>query len=235
MTIINTLVHQGGVYLFADTAASGEDGAILTGFASKIKTVDGSRFGLTASGSMATWEFVRQALPADIDFDYACIALPMILRIWLAASTEKLGEAAHLLVQFAGWSQRHREWRGAVVSTDDVPGRPAMHVADAGTHIGAVAIGDEIRALSEDEITRNVLALGIDEFARRVLDARRRAHALHGGHCQSGGSGELVSISERGVVRRTIITWPDAVGDSTAAVAARVLAEPAPEFLPAVA
>lgn len=233
MTIINTLVHRGGAVLFADTAASDEDGGALTGFASKIETVDGSRFGWMGSGSSAACEFVRQALPADIDFDYACTALPHILRVWLAVSTEKLGEAANLRVQFAGWSKRKQEWRGAIVDSDDVPGRPAMHVADAGIHIGVVAIGEELRQLSEEEIMQNVLALGIDEFARRVLNASRRAVALHEGRCPSGGSGELVSITQRGVERRMIITWPDAVGDSTAEVAARVLAQPAPEFLPA--
>ncbi|WP_018389742.1 hypothetical protein [Ancylobacter sp. FA202] len=230
MTIINQVVHRGGVILFADTAVADEVGR-LSRFASKIHTPGGHLFGWMAMGSGDGARFVAEWLPAHADFDYAVIALPDILRLWLPFGAARLGDNAHIQVLFAGWSESRREWAGAIIDTLEAPGRPAFQIADAGVCIGPCAIGGAIRPFTDAEILKNIAILKPVEFARRVLNARRRASALHDGKCISGGAGEFVTITDDGVKRKNILVWPDAVGDTAEAVAARALAAPAPKFL----
>lgn len=216
--------------MFADTASVGV-GRTFVEFGSKIRTYE--KLGLMTGGNVAGGEMVAKCLPDGCDYDHAAFVLPHALRKWLSVAHEQRVADPDVLILIAGWSEKMTRWAGAAVSTFDAPGREALIVRDCGVHLSPVMKAGGVGQLSDDETLANVLALGIDEFARRVLNARRLAEASTNGVCTPGGSGELVSISERGVVRRTIITWPDAVGDTTAAVAARVLAEPAPEFLPA--
>lgn len=230
MTIINQVVHQGGVILFADTAVVGESGKLWR-FASKIHTPGDHLFGWMPMGSGDAARFIAEWLPVHADFDYAEIALPDILRVWLPYGAAELGESAHIQVLFAGWSERRQAWAGAMIDTLAAPDRPAFQVIDAGVCIGACAIGDDVRPLTDAEILKNIAILKPVEFARRVMNARRRAAALNDGRCISGGSGEFVTITHDGVQRQTILEWPDVIGDTSETVAARALLAPAPMFL----
>jgi len=148
--------------------------------------------------------------------------------MWRSIRGPEWGDEATLCVQFAGWSNKANDWRGAAIDTHGSDTHSPYVVIDAGVMLGHCAVDGEVRPLRRAEID-TAGTLGPVEFARRVLQARRRAHAIEG-HVISGGSGEYVSITRRGISRHTIIKWPDAVGDTLSAWAARVMAEPTVSF-----
>lgn len=238
MTATNFMVFPDGVAIFADTAAYSPAG-VIEGFRSKIVVDERNRWAMTFTGSRATAERVEAAL-GEVDFDGACAALLDVLRAAVAQGRSVAGDFAELDVIVAGYSATRGEWAGVIVKSSlakvDAT-LPVFEPIPAGGSIAPHVFLDGVtKPFPEGEIERNAQALGVAEFARRVMQAQRQAEnkAAHGGHVVVGGVGELVIMTAAGVRREITNRWLDSIGDTVERVRDRARAELPVEFLPAL-
>ena len=211
MSAASVIVDDQRSFLLTDTARYADDGTI-TGMGSKVAALPRLRMAIAMTGKMASnsLKLAVAAISVFEDQDNALRALPGILAD-VAAAKERadwgdLGRAGdNIQMMVATYSRKRSRAEGFMLG------------------VGEGAIGDDYEPLTLKGVRRALSPWAdvapIDKaFAplahgKAILEAQRQIPLHHsGGIMVIGGAGELTTVDRTGVKTRTIIEWPDQIG-----------------------
>ena len=227
----SNFLHQGdAVHLAADGATYLDDGTVLS-IGSKIRTLPEQGMAYIQRGATGGCEYiVRKMLESQGCLDRALEIVGDVLHDILAmAAVGAVDIPRHchrLELKIAGWSHERERLEGWYVATttenesggqypDYEPYVPRyIGVSDFGPNAGPNV--NSILGLSDKPTFADVQALDPEAAMLAILEQQRAtAYAftdIAANHIV-GGFAEMVTITEKGMTRKRLRTWPDRIGE----------------------
>ncbi|UZW55949.1 hypothetical protein NUH86_03915 [Sphingobium sp. JS3065] len=226
----SNFLHQGeAVHLSADGATYLDDGTVLS-FGSKIRTLPAQGVAYVQRGATGGCEYIiRKMLESQPDLDGVLGLVGDVLHdILVMAARSAVDVPAHLHhfeIKLAGWSherERLEGWYVASTADNESGGQYADYEPYVPRYIGVSDFGpnagqdvNALLGLPDRPTFADVQALDPGKAMLALLQ-RQRATAYNFTNMTAqhivGGFAEMVTITQKGMTRQRLHTWPDRVG-----------------------